>query len=146
MFFRVGLVNLKYAYDGIFLIHVPMSYRLAQMKAEAKKKREEREEIERQKAEETARRKEVLVALLKEWTVDEYDRIPAALVTRGDPAVVVADRTKRTFVLVPCGLAWQHGAQGWVMALPPQDQGTGRCPQISLFWVIYFSNCLLLSA
>lgn len=130
MFFRVGLVNLKYSYDGIFLIHVAMSYRLAQMKAEAKNKREEREELERQKAEETKRRKEVLAALFKEWTVDDSDRIPAALVTRGDPAVVVAGRTKRTFVPVPCVLAWQHGAQGWVMALPPQDQGTGCCPQI----------------
>lgn len=129
LFFRVGLINLKHAYDGTFLIPVPMSYRLAQMKAEAKNKREEREEMERQKAEETARRKELLAALFKEWTMDDW-RIPAALVTKGDPAVVVADRTKRTFVLVPCALAWQHGAQGWVMALPPQDQGTGHYPQI----------------
>lgn len=86
--------------------------------------------MERQKAEETARRKEVLAALFKEWTVDDNDRIPAVLVTRGDPAVLVPDRRKRTFVLVPCALAWQHGAQGWVMALPPQGQGTGHCPQI----------------
>ncbi|XP_038013856.1 EF-hand calcium-binding domain-containing protein 5 isoform X2 [Motacilla alba alba] len=56
------------------------SQRLVQMKAEAKKKREEREEMERQKAEETARRKEVLAALFKEWTVDGHERIPAALV------------------------------------------------------------------
>ncbi|XP_068066618.1 EF-hand calcium-binding domain-containing protein 5 [Anomalospiza imberbis] len=56
------------------------SQRLAQMKAEAKNKREEREEMERQKTEETARRKEVLAALFKEWTVDGRDRIPAALV------------------------------------------------------------------
>ncbi|XP_066189516.1 EF-hand calcium-binding domain-containing protein 5 [Sylvia atricapilla] len=56
------------------------SQRLAQLKAEAKNKREEREEMERQKAEETARRKEMLAALFKEWTVDDIDRIPAALV------------------------------------------------------------------
>ncbi|XP_053816821.1 EF-hand calcium-binding domain-containing protein 5 [Vidua chalybeata] len=56
------------------------SQRLAQMKAEAKNKHEEREEMERQKTEETARRKEVLAALFKEWTVDGHDRIPAALV------------------------------------------------------------------
>ncbi|KAI1231804.1 hypothetical protein IHE44_0007441 [Lamprotornis superbus] len=76
---RVGLINIKYASDGMFLIHVPMSYRLVQMRAEAKNKREEREEMERQKAEETARRKEVLAALFKEWTVDGTYRIPAAL-------------------------------------------------------------------
>ncbi|KAF2980195.1 hypothetical protein EK904_000009 [Melospiza melodia maxima] len=76
---RVGLITLKYACDGLFLIHVPMSYRLVQMRAEAKKMYEEREEVERQKAEETARRKEVLAALLKEWTVDAPERIPAAL-------------------------------------------------------------------
>lgn len=98
LFFRLGLINLKYAYDGIFLIPVPMSCRLIQMRAEAKSKREEREEVERQKAEETARRKEVLAALFREWTVDGDYRIPAALVTRGDPAVVVADRMKSTFV------------------------------------------------
>lgn len=86
-----------------------MSYRLAEMKAEAKNRREKREEMERQNAEETARRKEVLAALFKEWTVDSRDRIPAALVTRGDPTVVVANRRKRTFVLLPCALAWQHG-------------------------------------
>lgn len=130
LFFRVGLITLKYACDGLFLIHVPMSYRLVQLRAEAKKIYEEREEVERQKAEEIARRKEVLAALLKEWTVDGHERIPAALVTGGDPAVVVADRMKRTFVLVPCALAWQHGAQAWVMALPPQGQGTGHCSQI----------------
>ncbi|XP_005056800.1 PREDICTED: EF-hand calcium-binding domain-containing protein 5 isoform X2 [Ficedula albicollis] len=56
------------------------SHRLIQMRAEAKNKREEREEIERQKAEETARRKEVLAVLFKEWTVDGNYRIPAALV------------------------------------------------------------------
>lgn len=106
MFFRVGLINLRYAYDGIFVIHVPMSYRLVKMKAEAKNKREVREEMERKKAEETARRKEALAALFKEWTVDGNYRIPAALVTRGDPAVVVPDRRKRTFVLVPCALSW----------------------------------------
>lgn len=88
-----------------------MSYRLVQMRAEAKKIHEEREEMERQKDEETARRKEVLATLFKEWTVDGHERIPAALVTRGDPAVVVADRMKRTFVLVPCALAWQQRAQ-----------------------------------
>ncbi|KAF4789812.1 EF-hand calcium-binding domain-containing protein 5 isoform X2 [Turdus rufiventris] len=76
---RLGLINLKYAYDGVFLIPVPMSRRLIQMRAEAKSKREEREEVERQKAEETARRKEVLAALFKEWTVDGDYRIPAAL-------------------------------------------------------------------
>ncbi|XP_063258765.1 EF-hand calcium-binding domain-containing protein 5 isoform X2 [Prinia subflava] len=54
--------------------------RLAQMRAEAKNKREEREEMQRQKAEETARRKEELTALCKEWTVDIYDGIPTALV------------------------------------------------------------------
>ncbi|RMC10703.1 hypothetical protein DUI87_12414 [Hirundo rustica rustica] len=63
-----------------FLRQGTTSQRLAQMKAEAKNKREEREEVERQKAEETARRKEVVAALLKEWTVDGSDRIPAALV------------------------------------------------------------------
>ncbi|XP_059721714.1 EF-hand calcium-binding domain-containing protein 5 isoform X3 [Haemorhous mexicanus] len=56
------------------------SQRLVQMRAEAKSKHEEREEVERQKAEETARRKEVLAALFKEWTVDGHERIPAALV------------------------------------------------------------------
>ncbi|XP_036251306.1 EF-hand calcium-binding domain-containing protein 5 [Molothrus ater] len=56
------------------------SQRLVQMRAEAKKIHEEREEVERQKAEETARRKEVLAALFKEWTVDGHERIPAALV------------------------------------------------------------------
>ncbi|XP_058673924.1 EF-hand calcium-binding domain-containing protein 5 [Ammospiza caudacuta] len=56
------------------------SQRLVQMRAEAKKMYEEREEVERQKAEETTRRKEVLAALLKEWTVDAHERIPAALV------------------------------------------------------------------
>lgn len=109
MFFRVGLINLKYAYDGLFLIHVPMSYRLAEMKAEAKNRREKREEMERQNAEETVRRKEVLAALFKEWTVDSRDRIPAALVTRGDPTVVVANRRKRTFV--QCHVPW-HGSMG----------------------------------
>ncbi|XP_015502067.1 EF-hand calcium-binding domain-containing protein 5 [Parus major] len=56
------------------------SQRLAQMRAEAKNRREEREEMERQRAEETARRKEVLTDLFKEWIVDGRDRIPAALV------------------------------------------------------------------
>nr|XP_041575931.1 EF-hand calcium-binding domain-containing protein 5 isoform X2 [Taeniopygia guttata] len=56
------------------------SHRLAEMKAEAKNRREKREEMERQNAEETARRKKVLAALFKEWTVDSCDRIPAALV------------------------------------------------------------------
>lgn len=140
MFFRVGLINLRYAYDGIFVIHVPMSYRLVEMKAEAKNKREVREEMERKKAEETARRKEALAALFKEWTVDGNYRIPAALVTRGDSAVVVPDRRKRTFVLVPCALSWQHGAQGWAMALPPRDQGTGCCPQILSMCVAHMSD------
>ncbi|XP_064250748.1 EF-hand calcium-binding domain-containing protein 5 isoform X2 [Passer domesticus] len=56
------------------------SQRLVQMKAEAKKKHEEMEEIERQKNEETERRKEVLAVLIKEWTVDGHEKIPAALV------------------------------------------------------------------
>lgn len=117
-----------------------MSYRLVEMKAEAKNKREVREEMERKKAEETARRKEALAALFEEWTVDGNYRIPAALVTRGDPAVVVPDRRKRTFVLVPCALSWQHGAQGWAMALPPRDQGTGCCPQILSMCVAHMSD------
>ncbi|XP_039418842.1 EF-hand calcium-binding domain-containing protein 5 [Corvus cornix cornix] len=56
------------------------SQRLVKMKAEVKNKREAREEMERKKAEETARRKEALAALFKEWTVDGSHRIPAALV------------------------------------------------------------------
>ncbi|XP_048180297.1 EF-hand calcium-binding domain-containing protein 5 [Corvus hawaiiensis] len=56
------------------------SQRLVKMKAEAKNKREAREEMERKKAEETVRRKEALAALFKEWTVDGSHRIPAALV------------------------------------------------------------------
>ncbi|CAN8197399.1 unnamed protein product [Coccothraustes coccothraustes] len=56
------------------------SQRLVQMRAEAKNIHEESEEVERQKAEETARRKEVLAALFKEWTVDGHERITAALV------------------------------------------------------------------
>ncbi|XP_068889676.1 EF-hand calcium-binding domain-containing protein 5 isoform X2 [Aphelocoma coerulescens] len=55
------------------------SQRLVKMKAEAKNKREAREEMERKKAEETARRKEALAALFKDWTVDGSHRIPAAL-------------------------------------------------------------------
>ncbi|KAM7033009.1 EF-hand calcium-binding domain-containing protein 5 isoform 2-T2 [Acridotheres tristis] len=61
-------------------VTVQFSCRLVQMRAEAKNKREEREEMERQKAEETARRKEELAALFKEWAVDGTYRIPPALV------------------------------------------------------------------
>ena len=31
--------------------------------------------------------------------------------------MIVPDRRRRKIVIVPSALAWQHGAQGWVMAL-----------------------------
>ncbi|XP_009076237.1 PREDICTED: EF-hand calcium-binding domain-containing protein 5, partial [Acanthisitta chloris] len=77
---RVGLSNLKYVYDGIFLINIPMSYRLTRMKAEAQGKCKDREEMEQMKAQVAEMRKEALAAQFREWTVDGSDRIPVALV------------------------------------------------------------------
>ncbi|OWK57372.1 EF-hand calcium-binding domain-containing protein 5 [Lonchura striata] len=71
------------------------SHRLAEMKAEVKNRREKREEMERQNAEETARRKEVLAALFKEWTVDSHDRIPAALLVLSYTEHVSSDKFQK---------------------------------------------------
>lgn len=61
-----------------------MSYRLARMKAEAKVKRKEREELENMKSQVKLMRKEALAIQFEEWTVDVSGRIPIALVTRKD--------------------------------------------------------------
>ncbi|KAI6074369.1 EF-hand calcium-binding domain-containing protein 5 isoform X1 [Aix galericulata] len=53
--------------------------RLARMKAEAKTKRKEREQVENLKSEQKEMRKEALAIQFKEWTVDISGRIPVAL-------------------------------------------------------------------
>uniref|UniRef100_A0A8B9TQV8 EF-hand calcium binding domain 5 n=1 Tax=Anas platyrhynchos TaxID=8839 RepID=A0A8B9TQV8_ANAPL len=50
--------------------------RLARMKAEAKTKRKEREQVENMKSEQKEMRKEALAIQFKEWTVDISGRIP----------------------------------------------------------------------
>lgn len=81
----VSLFCLKYVYDGIFLNHIPMSYRLASMKSEAENIRKERQQVENMKAQVKEMRKEALAIQFKEWTVDISGRIPVALVTRDYP-------------------------------------------------------------
>uniref|UniRef100_U3IUS2 EF-hand calcium binding domain 5 n=1 Tax=Anas platyrhynchos platyrhynchos TaxID=8840 RepID=U3IUS2_ANAPP len=54
--------------------------RLARMKAEAKTKRKEREQVENMKSEQKEMRKEALAIQFKEWTVDISGRIPVALI------------------------------------------------------------------
>uniref|UniRef100_A0A7M4F639 EF-hand calcium binding domain 5 n=1 Tax=Crocodylus porosus TaxID=8502 RepID=A0A7M4F639_CROPO len=54
--------------------------RLARMKSEVKKKREQREQVERIKSQVTEMRKEALAVQFKEWTLDVSGRIPLALV------------------------------------------------------------------
>ncbi|XP_068512450.1 EF-hand calcium-binding domain-containing protein 5 [Anas acuta] len=54
--------------------------RLARMKAEAKTKRKEREQVEKMKSEQKEMRKEALAIQFKEWTVDISGRIPVALI------------------------------------------------------------------
>lgn len=54
------------------------------MKAEAKVKRKEREELENMKSQVKLMRKEALAIQFEEWTVDVSGRIPIALVTRKD--------------------------------------------------------------
>lgn len=61
---------------------MPMSYRLARMKSEAKTKRKEREQAERMKCQQKEMRKAALATQFKEWTADVNGRIPVALVTR----------------------------------------------------------------
>ena len=85
MFFRVGLIYLKYVYDGVFLNHIPVSYRLARMKAEAKNKRKDREQVDNMTSQVKEMRKEALAIQFKEWTVDVSGGIPVAQVTREDP-------------------------------------------------------------
>jgi len=85
LFFKVGLIYLKYAFDGVFLNHIAMSYRLARMKSETKNKRKEREQVDNTKSQVKEMRKEALAIQFKEWTVDVGGRIPVALVTRNDP-------------------------------------------------------------
>lgn len=81
----VSLICLKYVYDGIFLNHIPMSYRLASMKSEAESIRKERQQVENMKAQVKEMRKEALAIQFKEWMVDISGRIPVALVTRDYP-------------------------------------------------------------
>ncbi|XP_066835781.1 EF-hand calcium-binding domain-containing protein 5 isoform X2 [Anser cygnoides] len=54
--------------------------RLARMKAEAKTKRKEREQVENMESEQKEMRKEALAIQFKEWTVDISGRIPVALI------------------------------------------------------------------
>ncbi|XP_019366784.1 PREDICTED: EF-hand calcium-binding domain-containing protein 5 [Gavialis gangeticus] len=54
--------------------------RLARMKSEVKKKREQREQVERIKSQVTEMRKQALAVQFKEWTLDVSGRIPLALV------------------------------------------------------------------
>ncbi|XP_008945447.1 PREDICTED: EF-hand calcium-binding domain-containing protein 5-like, partial [Merops nubicus] len=56
------------------------SERLARMKAEAKNKRQEREQVENMKSQVKEMRKEALAVQFKEWTVDVSGRIPVAMV------------------------------------------------------------------
>lgn len=81
----VSLICLKYVYDGIFLNHIPTSYRLASMKSEAESIRKERQQVENMKAQVKEMRKEALAIQFKEWMVDISGRIPVALVTRDYP-------------------------------------------------------------
>ncbi|XP_006036172.1 EF-hand calcium-binding domain-containing protein 5 [Alligator sinensis] len=54
--------------------------RLARMKSEVKRKREQREQVERIKSQVTEMRKKALAVQFKEWTLDVSGRIPLALV------------------------------------------------------------------
>uniref|UniRef100_K7FPB9 EF-hand calcium binding domain 5 n=1 Tax=Pelodiscus sinensis TaxID=13735 RepID=K7FPB9_PELSI len=56
--------------------------RLARMKSEVKKNREQREQVEQIKAQVAEMRKEALAVQFKEWTLDVSGRLPLALVTR----------------------------------------------------------------
>ncbi|XP_037229000.1 EF-hand calcium-binding domain-containing protein 5 [Falco rusticolus] len=56
------------------------SKRLARMKAEAKSKRHNREQVDNMKSQVKEMRKEALANQFKQWTVDVNGRIPAALV------------------------------------------------------------------
>ncbi|KAM7140016.1 EF-hand calcium-binding domain-containing protein 5 [Macrochelys suwanniensis] len=54
--------------------------RLARMKSEVKKNREQREQVEKIKSQVTEMRKEALAVQFKEWTLDVSGRLPLALV------------------------------------------------------------------
>ncbi|XP_074746587.1 EF-hand calcium-binding domain-containing protein 5 [Strix uralensis] len=56
------------------------SQRLARMRAEAKNKRKEREQVDNMKSQLKEMRKEALAIQFKQWTVDVSGRIPVALV------------------------------------------------------------------
>lgn len=120
---------LKLVYVGIVLSHLPMSYRLARMKAEAKTKRKEREQVENMKSEQKEMRKEALAIQFKEWTVDISGRIPVALVTRVDlvnTAMVVPDSRKRKSGQYALEWQQQNRRVGNGSDIP-WDQGAGRC-------------------
>lgn len=65
------------------------------MKAGAKNRREEREQVNIMKSQVKEMRKAALAIQFKEWTVDVSDRIPVTQVTRDDPFKQHCDCSRR---------------------------------------------------